>query len=179
MKKLLVLFAGLPGAGKSTVSKRVGERAGAMIIDIDDYKRITADPNLVKTQVDPPELRWLYYKKALEHVFILFEQGVQTIIMDEVFHLNHLRTQLEALCVEQGVRVLWVEVCCPYEAIERRLHSADRKGHIMSSEESLKMNVLFQGIFEGFPAGVQNHITVNNDDNADVDKLATSILEKS
>ena len=112
MKKL-ILFAGLPAVGKSTLSMMVSKKTGAKIVNIDDFKKVDVDPVLVKNQIDSPELRWAYYQKALEYAFGLFDQGISTVIMDEVFHLNSLRTQLEYLCSEK-CQVLWVEVRCPY-----------------------------------------------------------------
>jgi predicted kinase len=85
------------------------------------------------------------------------------IIMDEVFHLQPLRAQLETLCEKQGIEVLWVEVKCPYDLIEKRLKAKQRFGHILSTEESLKMNRLFAKIFQEFPAYSQNHIVINNE----------------
>lgn len=177
MKRLL-LFAGLPGVGKTTISSKVSSRTGAKVIDLDDFKKTDVDPTLVKSQIDPPELRWSYYQKALEHVFSLFDQGIHTAIMDEVFHLDLLRAQLEVLCDEQGVQVLWVEVTCPYETVSRRLHSKKREGHILSTEEALKMHLMFVEIFVKFSSGTKNHIVVNNENVDDVDSLVESILEK-
>lgn len=173
MKKLL-LFAGLPGVGKTAISRMVGEKNGAKIVDIDDFKKIDVDPTLVKSQIDPPELRWAYYQKALKYVFSLFDQGVSTVIMDEVFHLNSLRMQLESLCSGK-CQVLWIEVRCPYEIIEKRLQMTAREGHILSTGEALKMNLLFKEIFEKFYS--QNHIVINNKNNANVDLLAENILK--
>lgn len=177
MKKLL-LFSGLPGVGKSTISSEFRKKAGAKIVDLDDFKKTDVDPILVKSQIDPPELRWSYYQKALEHVFKLFDQGIPTVIMDEVFHLDSLRAQLETLCEEQSVQVLWVEVVCSYDVVEKRLHSKKREGHILSTEEALKMNILFHGIFEKFPPQRKNHIVVNNENASDVDLLVENILKK-
>jgi predicted kinase len=177
MKKLL-LFAGLPGVGKSTISSKFSKKAGAKIVDIDNFKKTNVDPTLVKSQIDPPELRWSYYQKALEHVFGLFEQGILVVLMDEVFHLNSLRIQLETLCAEQCVQVLWIEVRCPYEVVAKRLQLTRREGHILSSEEAIKMNLLFQEIFEKFPTESKNHIIVNNEEIGNVDLLIENILEK-
>lgn len=180
MKKLL-LFAGLPGVGKSTISRKVSKEIEAQIVDIDDFKKISVDPALVTKQIDPPELRWAYYQKALEYVFRLFDQGISCVIMDEVFHLNSLRTQLEILCTKQRVQVLWVEVRCPYDIVEKRLQSTSlrREGHILSTEETLKMHLLFQAIFEGFSPYSQNHIIVNNEDGVSMDLWVENILKKS
>ena len=178
MKKLL-LFAGLPGVGKSTISRGVSKKTGAKIIDLDDFKKTDIDPTLVTNQIDPPELRWAYYQKALDYVFGLFDQGISTVIMDEVFHLDSLRVQLEVLCEKRHVQVLWVEVRCPYDVVEKRLQSTSREGHILSTEQALKMHLLFEEIFEKFSANSQNHIVINNGNAANVDLLVENILEKS
>lgn len=178
MKKLLLLFSGLPGVGKSTISIKVSEKIGAKIVDLDDFKKTDVDPVLVKNQIDPPELRWSYYQKAMEHVFCLFGQGISMAIMDEVFHLNSLRTQLEAMCKEQGVQVLWVEVRCSYDTVEKRLQSTRREGHILSTEEALKMHLLFVEIFEKFSANSKNHIVISNENVSDMDLLVENILKK-
>jgi len=178
LKKLL-LFAGLPGVGKSTISKEISKKTGAKIVDLDDFKKIEVNPTLVKNQIDPPELRWVYYQKALEYVFSLFDKGISTVIMDEVFHLNSLRTKLEILCTNRHVQVLWVEVRCPYEVVEKRLQLTRREGHILSTEEALKMHLLFKEMFEKFSANSQNHIVVNNESDSDIDLLVESVLKKS
>ncbi|MFZ2500442.1 MAG: AAA family ATPase [Minisyncoccia bacterium] len=175
MRKLF-LFAGLPGTGKSTISKAVSKKTGARIVDLDDFKKTDVDPVLVKSQIDPPDLRWSYYQKALEHAFILFDKVALPVIMDEVFHLHDLRVRLEALCGEQDVRVLWVEVRCSYDTVEERLRSATREGHILSTEEALKMHLLFMEMFEKFPARAENHVVVHNERYARVDSLVERIL---
>jgi predicted kinase len=155
---VLVFVSGLPGAGKTTISKKIAKEKGAQILDLDEFKRTDVDPTLVKTQIDPPEVRWGYYKRALEYAFSL--EG--TVILDEVFHLESLRTKIENLCDERQVPVQWIEVQCPYEVVEKRLRSAARVGHILSTDEALKMYRLFQEIFEKFPEGKKNYTLVNN-----------------
>jgi len=172
----LLLFAGLPGVGKSTISKEVSKKIGAKIVDIDDFKKIDVDPALVKNQIDPPEQRWTYYQKAIEHAFGLFKQGISTVIMDEVFHLNSLRVRLESACAEQSVQVLWIEVRCSYDIVKKRLQSTTREGHILSSEEALKMHLLFERIFEKFSLNSQNHIVINNGNDANMDLLIKNIF---
>ncbi|MEK7069472.1 MAG: AAA family ATPase [Patescibacteria group bacterium] len=173
MKKLL-LFAGLPGVGKSTISGIISKKIGAKIVDIDNLKKTDVDPTLVKNQIDPPEVRWVYYQKALKCAFDLFDRGMSVVIIDEVFHLNSLRIQLESLCSEK-CQVLWVEVMCPYNIVEKRLHFTAREGHILSTKEALKMHILFKEVFESFYN--QNHIVVNNENNVNMDLLAESILK--
>lgn len=157
MKKL-VLLAGMPGVGKSTVARKIASIEGGQVLDLDDFKRETVASDLVTSQIDPPEVRWAYYVKALEHAFTI--DG--TVIMDEVFHLESLRARLEQVCVARGVQVQWIEVRCPYEIVKTRLQMTARVGHILSTDEALKMYLLFQEIFERFPEGKENHAVVNN-----------------
>ena len=178
MRKLL-LFAGLPGVGKSTISRQVGEKLGAHIVDIDDFKKTNVDPTLVSRQIDPPEIRWGYYQKALNFVFqLFFEQGVPAVILDEVFHLNSLRNQLEGLCRENEVQALWIEIQCPSSVVEKRLRATKREGHILSTEEALKMHHQFREIFETFSNGHQNHIIVNNESDPCISSLVEEICER-
>lgn len=173
MKKL-ILLAGLPGVGKSTISKKISEEIGAKILDLDDFKRVDVDPTLVTSQIDPPNIRWNYYQKALEHAFSLFVlSNISTIILDEVFHLEQLRNKIEDLCIKAEVQVYWVEVKCSYELVEKRLKTKARDGHILSTEEALRMYRLFQEIFEKFSTDNQNHIIINNkyDTNYSVEKI--------
>lgn len=176
LKKLL-LFSGLPGVGKSTISKLVSKKTGAKIVDIDYFKKADVDPSLVKIQIDPPEIRWAYYQKALEHTFDIFNSGISMVSMDEVFHLNSLRVQLESLCVKK-CQVLWVEVRCSYDIVKKRLQAKTREGHILSSEEALKMHLRFSEIFEKFSEKIQNHVVVNNENDSDMSLLVESILKK-
>lgn len=177
MKKLLLL-AGLPGVGKSTISQILSKKIGAKIVDIDDFKKTEVDPALVANQIDSPEQRWGYHQKVLQHVLGLFTREVSIIIMDEVFHLSSLRARLEAICKREHVDVLWVEVRCPYEIVEKRLKSAARKGHILSTEEALKMYLLFGEIFEEFSTNISNHVVINNEGDIDEDSLNENILKK-
>lgn len=175
MQKLFLL-AGLPGVGKSTISRNLITKLGATCVDIDDFKKKVVDPNAVTKEIDPPAMRWLYYKKAIEYVLGLFGQGIQIVVMDEVFHMHSLRTQLERECTEHDIQVIWLEVLCPYETVAKRLRSTGRPGHILSTEEALAMYRLFEDIFEAFPEGA-NHITVHNDDEVDVSLLLDTVLQ--
>jgi len=171
----IILLAGLPGVGKSTISKLISQKLEAKVLDLDDFKKADVDPSLVTSQIDPPSVRWAYYRKAIECAFSIFETNeTSTIVIDEVFHLNQLRYEFEALCSKMQIRVYWVEVRCPYSLVEKRLRAHSRKGHILSTEEALSMYLLFSEIFEAFSASSKNHTIVNNVDGVDI--LVENIL---
>lgn len=177
MKKLF-LMAGLPGVGKSTVSKFLSNKLEARIVDIDDFKKIVVDPTTVTKEIDPPEMRWLYYQEAIRHVLGLYDQGVSAVIMDEVFHLCSLRSSLEILCTQHDIEVYWIEVRCSYDTVAKRLRSIGRNGHILSTEEALAMHLRFMEIFEPFTPDNKNHIIIGNEDDVSVDLLVEQVLRK-
>lgn len=178
MKKLFLL-AGLPGVGKSTVSKALSNKLEAKVVDIDDFKKIVVDPTTVTKEIDPPELRWLYYQEAIRHVLGLYDQGVSAVIMDEVFHLCALRSSLETLCIKHDVEVHWVEVRCSYDTVAKRLRSTGRNGHILSTEEALAMHLRFMEIFEPFTRDSKNHIIIDNEDDFNVNLLVDQVLQNT
>jgi predicted kinase len=175
MKKALVLFAGLPLAGKTTISKEVGRRLGFPIVDIDTFKRAVVDPAKVSKEIDPPEIRRQYYELALNHVEQLLCDNRGAII-DEVFHLASLRAWIEDWCAQKDITVVWVEVVCDRAVVEQRMSCGVRHGHILSTEEALQMNALFRGIFEPFE-NTPDHVCVNNSGNTDLDGVV-NILTK-
>lgn len=168
MKKI-VCFAGLPAVGKTTISRRYANRCGAQIVDIDKIKRRVVDPSQVTSTIDPPDVRWKCYLEAVDEVFGLFEAGALTVVVDEVFHLRLLRQRFEEICVRRGATVFWVEVRCSYAEAEKRLRVAARVGHILSTDEALKMNRTFSDIFEPFPVDQDNCVVFRNDFGNDLD----------
>jgi predicted kinase len=178
VQKQLILFCGLPGSGKTTISRKLCEVIEAKLIDLDDFKKTDVDPTLVKSQIDPPEVRWGYYQKGLCEAVRLFASGVQNIVVDEVFHLAELRQRIEDFCHQQNILISWIEIRCPYDIVAQRLLSKPRAGHILSSEEALAMYRLFSDIFEPFIANSHRHIVIDNVNPDEVNGAITHILQK-
>ncbi len=171
----MVCVSGNVGSGKSTCARKIVQKVGGLVFDIDVVKRELVDPRLVTKQVDPPEIRWQCYLESFRRILLLFEGGASTVVVDEVFHLQDLRTRLEDCCITAGVEVFWVHMQCSYAQVERRLQARAREGHILSTAEALKMYLLFEGIFEPFPADKPNHIVYNNDGDGDIDALVLAL----
>jgi len=174
----LVLFSGLPGVGKTTISKVFCQKNNGQAIDLDDFKKTDVDPKLVKEEIDPPDVRWNYYQKALDHARMLFLGGAHLVVMDEVFHLASLRKKIDEFCAERGIHVVWVEIRCPYSVVGDRLHMHEREGHLLSRQETLLMYRLFDAIFEPFEDRRGSRILVQNIGFASVDHVVRFIQAK-
>lgn len=161
--KNLVLTSGLVGVGKSTIANAIAKAVGGMFVDVDDFKRVSVDAKIVSSEIDPPEIRWSYYTKALQHVVQIFGDGqYSTVVMDEVFHLKELRHKLEVFCEGKQIKVLWVDVKSSYETVKRRFLAGGRDGHILSTDEALRMHLLFKEVFEEFSVE-DDYICLHND----------------
>jgi hypothetical protein len=144
-------------------------------VDVDHYKRHRADPKKVTKEVDSPELRLLYCRDALNEAFCHFDAGASAVVMDEVYPYHSVRAQLEALCAERQVQVLWVEVRSLCGTAVKRL-STPRPGHLLTPECAAEIHRMCAAIFEAFPAGCQNHVIINNEDGADINRLVTGLM---
>lgn len=158
----LILVAGLAGSGKSAIARPLAERLDARFVDIDPYKRSIVNPTALTQSVDPPEVRWLYYSLALEHVFKLFRSGTKRIVLDEMFHVGALRRRIEAECTERGISVRWVEITCPDDQVKCRIDHKAREGHILTSAELLKIRAAVAKEFDPFEDRGKHLLVVND-----------------
>jgi predicted kinase len=151
--KTLLGTAGLIGSGKSTIASALAERLRAPMVHIDDFKRGVVDPTALTESIDPPRLRWKYYRLALNQVDYLFAQGARCVVMDEMFHVRHLRDRITAGCKHYGISVRWIEVRCPDDVVERRLAGRPRNGHILSTEQMMLLREKVASEFDPFREG--------------------------
>lgn len=169
--KRVIFLAGLPAVGKSTIARSLASKFNGSVLDIDRIKRELVDPDTVSTSIDPPEVRWKCYEQAAKEVLSSLEAGELTVVVDEVFHIHELREKIEYLFLEKKVKVDWIEVICSHQEVAKRLNAVGRAGHILSTKQSLDMNLLFQDIFEPFPDGKLNHLVFKNENGSSVDDL--------
>jgi predicted kinase len=175
----LVLVAGLPGNGKTTIAKKTAGRLNGKLLDLDEFKRQVVDPNLVRSEIDPPHVRRAYYLMALEAGFAALKNGFPIVVLEEIFHLSMLRKEISARCERESVRVLWVEVLCDFETVRSRLVANGRPGHILSTDEALAMNRLFNEVFESFTSEERCLRVDNSGDNPEllVNTIMTRLME--
>ncbi len=108
MISMLVSFAGLPGAGKTTLSARVAERLGATYLRIDAFEEGLVRAGLIRSGGERgPE----GYIMAATVARSCLMRGL-AVVIDAVNPVKESRDGWQALADETGAPVLFVEVVC-------------------------------------------------------------------
>jgi len=146
----LILLAGLPGVGKTTVAREFARQTEGVHFDIDDVKRQVVPRDIVTTDIDPPEYRFKYYTETIRKLPDLFiENPSQTVIIDETFHLKDFRELWSEAAKELNIRAHWVEAVCDEQCLRERLQlGKNRQDHILLGHKAFPMYLRFKEVFE-------------------------------
>ncbi|MBW2117408.1 MAG: ATP-binding protein [Deltaproteobacteria bacterium] len=149
----LILLAGLPGTGKTTVAKEFARQTQALHFDIDEVKRVVVPADEVTEDIDPPEYRFKYYAETIRRLPELFAKtSAQTVILDETFHLRNFRDFWNESARALNIRVHWIEVVCDEEIVKERLSIGKNRGNHILGNKAIPMYLLFKEAFEPMKA---------------------------
>lgn len=148
-QKNLILIAGLPGVGKTTLARELAARTQAVHFDIDIVKKMVVPRDKVSEEIDPPEYRRKYYRETIHRLPDLFaEDHNHTVVIDETFHLRVFRDMWTESAKYLNINLFWVEVVCPAEVVKERLRlGRGRENHILG-DKAYPMYLLFKDMFE-------------------------------
>ena len=118
----LIIFAGLPGVGKTTLCRMLAKKIRCYFFDSDEYakksplfKKITSD--------DPKKLekaRLKFYDTKVKEVKRLLKKH-KIVIMDAVFDKEKLRKKFYSLVKLIHAKLIIVEVVAPYALTKARI----------------------------------------------------------
>lgn len=114
MSPILVVFAGLPGVGKSTLAARVGVALSAPVLPVDPIERALAEHGVFG---DTAGL--ISYGSIARLAEVQLGNGLPAIV-DAVNPVASARGIWRELAERAGVPLRVVEVCCGDEAEHRR-----------------------------------------------------------
>jgi predicted kinase len=145
----LILIAGLPGVGKTTLAREFARQTRGMHYEL-DYIRLAFVPEDRRTGgIIPPEYRFQHYSWAIRKLPDFFAiSASQIVIMDEPFHLQAFRRMWDESAKKLGIRLHWVEAVCDREIAKVRLSIRKVRENILAGKDSLIMFLLFEKAFE-------------------------------
>ena len=103
---LLIVFAGLPGSGKSAIARELALRTGAIWLRADSIEQAIRDSGVV-----PGELADAGYRAAQAVAFDNLRLG-RDVVADCVNDWKIARDGWQAAGLRAGVEVVWVEIVC-------------------------------------------------------------------
>lgn len=118
----LVVMAGLPGAGKSTIAEVIGNRLGVPVVSVDPIESA-----ILSAGIDPDQPTGLAAYLVAETIAESVLGGGTGVIVDAVNAVEPAREQWVRLAGRQNVLVKFIEVICSDPELHRaRLAGRDR-----------------------------------------------------
>ena len=120
---MLIVTAGLPGAGKSTIAEVVGNRIGAPVVSVDPIESA-----ILSAGINADEPTGLAAYLVAETIAESVLAGGGSVIVDAVNAVEPARDQWVKLAARQQVAIKFVEVVCSDPELHRsRLASRGRR----------------------------------------------------
>jgi len=160
----LIILRGLPGCGKSTIAKKLGENLNSDVVNGDVFKLESLEKN------KSFEEALLYsYKKIFKKIKMFFAEEKEFIIVEELFYDKNLIDKIKDFCEQNNVKIYWFFIGRNIKEILEVEKNRDRK--IKNSEgdfEKLKQKLE--------DVKIKDEVFINN--NEEIDKSVKLILEK-
>ena len=125
---MLIAFAGLPGTGKTTLSRRLAATIGAVYLRVDAIEQAIRQSGIAATEVGPAG-----YVVAQALAGSNLELG-QTIVVDCVNPVHASRQAWRDIARRAGTPLIEIEILCSDRDQHRRrveARAADLPGHVL------------------------------------------------
>ncbi|KRE26143.1 ATP-binding protein [Agromyces sp. Soil535] len=119
----LIVMAGLPGAGKSTIAEIVGARLGATVVSVDPIESA-----ILRAGIDNDQPTGLAAYLVAEEIAEKELESGRTVIVDAVNAAEAARLQWRDLAARADVRLRVIEVVCSDEDVHRARLEKHKRG---------------------------------------------------
>jgi predicted kinase len=120
---LLIVTAGLPGTGKSTIAEHIGSRLGAPVVSVDPIESA-----ILRAGIDSDQPTGLAAYLVAETIAEAVLSNGGSVIVDAVNAVEPARQQWVKLAARQNTPIRFIEVVCSDPVLHRaRLSKRDRQ----------------------------------------------------
>ena len=112
---MLILIAGLPGTGKTTIAKAYAKKYGAVHFNSDQLRR-----ELGLWGNYRPEDKARVYEELFAQTKAALSAG-KTVVVDSTFYRADLRKDFMELTESQGVGIKWILATAPSDILHQRV----------------------------------------------------------
>jgi adenylylsulfate kinase len=124
---MIVMLAGLPGAGKSTLARALAERLGGAVLDKDVIRAALFAPGRVEYSQEQDDFVLEVMLRAAG--WLLAKNERLTVLLDgRTFSRRYQRKRVIGFCAEIGTEWRMVECVCAEETALRRLAEDAARG---------------------------------------------------
>ncbi len=147
---LVILLAGLPGTGKSTLARRLARRYKLEHISTDSVrKRIFRDvrrDHFGRGSYSNRQ-RQVVYDTIYYVLYTLLKHGVGCVL-DGTFYQDRMRAKVSRICARFDAKFLLVLVTCSEEVIEKRFEEREKRERRTLSDADSKIYNRYKQLFE-------------------------------
>ena len=147
---LVILLAGLPGTGKSTLARKLARRYRIEHISTDSVrKRIFRDVrrNTFGRGSYSNKQRMVVYDTIYYVLYTLLKHGVGCVL-DGTFYQEKLRSKVGRICARFDAKFILVMVDCPEELIDKRFEEREKRSRRTLSDADKQIYERFKKLFE-------------------------------
>jgi predicted kinase len=164
---MLLILAGLPGTGKSTLGRALARRLSGHVLDKDRVRDALFGPDRIEFSTDQDDLVVSLMLQAAAHIWWKDERAV--VILDgRVFSKNSQLKQVTDLADRAGQPWRVVECVCSEMTAKARIAQDQQKGTHPAANRTPAMYDAVQARFEPIP---EPKIVVDTEGDVDIDQI--------
>lgn len=144
---MIVVMAGLPGTGKSTIARQLAGRLSAEVLDKDAVRGVLFSPGLVEYSTRQDDF---CVDILLETAgYLLRHDAVQHVILDgRPFSRRYQVERVERVSEQLGAPVRIIECVCSTETAHRRLSEDASGGNHVAHNRDVDLYLKIKATFE-------------------------------